>query len=236
MSAATRLLLVEDDEADAALILASLKSSGLNINSQRVWTRDDLAQLLKQQSWDVVLCDYNLPQFDGLSALAMVKTHDPDIPFIIVSGAIGEETAVAAMRNGAQDFVMKQSLRRLGAVVVRELGDADTRRSAQLAAQSLQANQALLNSIINTAADGIAVVDLHGVGLGGSVRVGERHADVDTVRDQLRQGRHRDGRDHRDRISAPLRDRLGLRRHRLGVRRGRGAAPAAAGEGDGRGL
>lgn len=162
MSAATRLLLVEDDEADAALILASLKSSGLNINSQRVWTRDDLAQLLEQQSWDVVLCDYNLPQFDGLSALAMVKTHDPDIPFIIVSGAIGEETAVAAMRNGAQDFVMKQSLRRLGAVVVRELGDADTRRSAQLAAQSLQANQALLNSIINTAADGIAVVDLDG--------------------------------------------------------------------------
>lgn len=80
MSAATRLLLVEDDEADAALILASLKSSGLNINSQRVWTRDDLAQLLEQQSWDVVLCDYNLPQFDGLSALAMVKTHDPDTP------------------------------------------------------------------------------------------------------------------------------------------------------------
>ena len=163
MSAVTRLLLVEDDEADAALILASLKNGGLNISSQRVWTRAELARSLEQQPWDVVLCDHNLPQFDGLAALTMVKAHDPDIPFIIVSGAIGEETAVAAMRSGAQDFVMKQSLGRLGAVVVRELGDADIRRTARLAAHNLQANEALLNSIINTAADGIAVVGLDGM-------------------------------------------------------------------------
>ncbi len=162
MTAVTRLLLVEDDEADAALTLASLKNSGLNISHQRVWTRAGFAKSLAAQSWDVVLCDHNLPQFDGLSALEMVKAHDPDIPFIIVSGAIGEETAVAAMRRGAHDFVMKQSLGRLGAVIVRELSEADIRRSARMAAHSLQANEALLNSIINTAADGIAVVSLDG--------------------------------------------------------------------------
>ncbi|MGP1609607.1 MAG: response regulator, partial [Burkholderiales bacterium] len=142
MNAVTRVLLVEDDEADAALTLASLKGSGLNISHQRVWSRADLAKSLAQQSWDVVLCDHNLPQFDGLSALTMVKAHDPDIPFIIVSGAIGEETAVAAMRRGAQDFVMKHSLGRLGAVIIRELGDTDIRRSARLAAHNLQANEA----------------------------------------------------------------------------------------------
>ncbi len=164
MSNITRLLLVEDDEADAALILASLKGCGLDISHHRLWTRAALAEFLGKQSCDIVLCDHNLPQFDGLSALAMVKAHDPDMPFIIVSGAIGEETAVAAMRSGAQDFVMKQSLGRLGAVIVRELGEAAIRRAARQAAHDLQANEALLNSIINTAADGIAVV-----GLGGEI-------------------------------------------------------------------
>ena len=163
MTAVTRILLVEDDETDAALILASLKGSGLEINHRRVWTRTELAKSLAQQSWDVVLCDHSLPQFDDLSALTMVKAHDPDIPFIIVSGAIGEETAVATMRHGVQDFVMKQSLGRLGAVIIRELGEAEIKHSARLAAHNLQANEALLNSIINTAADGIAMVNLDGM-------------------------------------------------------------------------
>ena len=162
MTATIRLLMVEDDEADAALILASLKSRGMEIWHHRVWSRAGLASALAQEPWDLVLCDYNMPQFDALSALAMVKAHDPDTPFIIVSGAIGEETAVAAMRSGAQDFVMKQSLGRLGAVIGRELADADIKRSARLAAHNLQANEALLNSIVNTAADGIVVVNPDG--------------------------------------------------------------------------
>jgi len=158
----TRLLLVEDDENDAILILASLRHGGLQISHHRVWSKVDLEKALTQEQWDAVLCDYNLPQFDGLAALRMVRSRDANIPFIIVSGAIGEETAVAAMRSGAQDFVMKQSLGRLGAVLVRELGEAEIRRTAHIANSQLQAKEALLDSIVTTAADGIAVVNATG--------------------------------------------------------------------------
>jgi diguanylate cyclase (GGDEF)-like protein/PAS domain S-box-containing protein len=158
----TRLLLVEDDENDAIMILASLRHGGLQISHHRVWSKTELEKALIQEQWGVVLCDYNLPQFDGLAALRMVRSRDADIPFIIVSGAIGEETAVAAMRSGAQDFVMKQSLGRLGAVLVRELGEAEIRRTARLANSQLQAKEALLDSIVTTAADGIAVVNAAG--------------------------------------------------------------------------
>ncbi len=159
---ATRLLLVEDDENDAILILASLRHGGLQVTHRRVWSKTELQEALAQESWNAVLCDYNLPQFDGLAALKLVRAHDADLPFIIVSGAIGEETAVAAMRSGAQDFVMKQSLGRLGAVLVRELGEVEIRRAARLASSQLHAKEALLDSIVTTAADGIAVVNAAG--------------------------------------------------------------------------
>jgi len=158
-----RVLLVEDNETDAALVLASLRSARLEVEHTRVWSRAGLSEALGHGPWDVVLCDHSMPQFDGLSALYMVRAHDADLPFIIVSGAIGEETAVAAMRNGAQDFVMKQNLRRLGAVVVREMEEARMRRSARIASRNLQAKEALLDSIVNTAADGIAVVTIGGI-------------------------------------------------------------------------
>jgi diguanylate cyclase (GGDEF)-like protein/PAS domain S-box-containing protein len=158
-----RVLLVEDTEADAELVLASLRGARIEVEHSRVWSRAGLSEALGHGPWDVVLCDHSMPQFDGLSALYMVRAHDADLPFIIVSGAIGEETAVAAMRNGAQDFVMKQNLRRLGAVVVREMEEARMRRSARIASRNLQAKEALLDSIVNTAADGIAVVTIGGI-------------------------------------------------------------------------
>ena len=156
------MLLVEDDENDAILILASLRHGGLQVTHRRVWSKTELQEALAQESWSAVLCDYNLPQFDGLAALKLVRAHDADLPFIIVSGAIGEETAVAAMRSGAQDFVMKQSLGRLGAVLLRELGEAEIRRATRLASSQRQAKEALLDSIVTTAADGIAVVNASG--------------------------------------------------------------------------
>jgi diguanylate cyclase (GGDEF)-like protein/PAS domain S-box-containing protein len=162
-TARIRALLVEDTETDAELVLASLRGARLEVEHTRVWSRAGLSEALGHGPWDVVLCDHSMPQFDGLSALYMVRAHDADLPFIIVSGAIGEETAVAAMRNGAQDFVMKQNLRRLGAVVVREMEEARMRRSARVASRNLQAKEALLDSIVNTAADGIAVVTIGGI-------------------------------------------------------------------------
>ena len=188
----TRLLLVEDDENDAILILASLRHGGLQISHHRVWSKADLEKALSEQQWSAVLCDYNLPQFDGLSALRMVRARDADIPFIIVSGAIGEETAVAAMRSGAQDFVMKQSLGRLAAVLVRELGEAEIRRAARVGSNQLQAKEALLDSIVTTAADGIAVVNAAGkiefANPALAALTGHRAADLPgmTVQDLLR--------------------------------------------------
>ena len=162
-AARIRILLVEDTEADAELVLASLRSAKLEVEHARVWSRSGLSDALGHGPWDAVLCDHSMPQFDGLSALYMVRAHDADLPFIIVSGAIGEETAVAAMRNGAQDFVMKQNLRRLGAVLVREMEEARMRRAARIASRNLQAKEALLDSIVNTAADGIVVVTIGGI-------------------------------------------------------------------------
>lgn len=163
MKSVIRLLLVEDSEDDAALVLAALRHSGLQVEHQRVWSRPTLETALQEGRWDAVLSDHNMPQFNGIEALGLVRSHDHDIPFILVSGAIGEETAVAAMRSGAQDFVMKDSLGRLAPVLVREIGEAEIRRSAQIAAEHLHVNEALLNSIVNTAADGIAVVDPGGI-------------------------------------------------------------------------
>lgn len=162
-TARIRILLVEDTEADAELVLASLRGAKLEVEHTRVWSRSGLSDALGHGPWDAVLCDHSMPQFDGLSALYMVRAHDADLPFIIVSGAIGEETAVAAMRNGAQDFVMKQNLRRLGAVLVREMEEARMRRAARIASRNLQAKEALLDSIVNTAADGIVVVTIGGI-------------------------------------------------------------------------
>ncbi|MFZ9561227.1 MAG: response regulator [Burkholderiales bacterium] len=125
-------MLVEDNENDAILILASLRHGGLQISHRRVWSKAELQEALPQESWSAVLCDYNLPQFDCLPALKLVRAHDADIPFIILSGAICEKTAVAAVRSGAKDFVMKQSLGRLGAVLVRELSEAEIRRAARI--------------------------------------------------------------------------------------------------------
>ena len=104
-----------------------------------------------------------MPQFDGLQALAVVAARCPNLPFILVSGAIGEETAVQAMKSGAHDYVLKGDLSRLILAVRRGLADADTRRARRLAESNLRSSEALLNSIVNTAADVIIVTDEAGV-------------------------------------------------------------------------
>lgn len=157
------MLLIEDSEDDAALVLAVLHRAGLKIEHSRVWSRTGLNDALGRGPWDAVLSDHNMPQFDGLTALAMVKACDPDLPLILVSGAIGEEIAVKAMRMGAQDFVMKQNLTRLGAVLTREIRESRVKKAARKAARDLQVNEALLDSIVNTAADGIAVISMGGL-------------------------------------------------------------------------
>jgi DNA-binding NtrC family response regulator len=119
-----RVLIVEDSEDDALLMVAHLKRGGYEPEYERVETGEAMRKALAEKVWDVVLCDYRLPAFDGLKALEVFRESGADIPFIIVSGAIGEETVVMAMKTGAHDCIMKGNLSRLVPVVERERGKA----------------------------------------------------------------------------------------------------------------
>jgi signal transduction histidine kinase len=122
-----RLLLIEDDEDDATLVLRELRRSGYDIVHTRVETRQALERELDAGSWNVIVSDYALPHFDGLSAYSLVRERGLDVPFLIVSGKIGEDVAVAAMKAGVHDFVLKDRLGRLGPAVARELREAELR-------------------------------------------------------------------------------------------------------------
>ncbi len=130
-----RLLQVEDTEDDAALVNAALARSGYHVFARRVETASDLRRELEGSDWDLVIADYTMPGFSGTKALAIVRELQPDLPFIFVSGTIGEDTAVAAMRTGAHDYIMKDNLARLAPAVDRELREASVRRERHLANQ-----------------------------------------------------------------------------------------------------
>lgn len=128
MATPLRTLVIEDSADDAALILRELGRHGFQPLAVRVETADALHAALDGQEWDVIICDYKLPRFNGLEALAIVRQRAIDVPFLIVSGSIGEEIAVSAMKNGAHDYIMKDRLARLAPAVERELRDARVRR------------------------------------------------------------------------------------------------------------
>lgn len=122
-------LIVEDCDDDFCLILHNLRRAGFAVSCERVQTARDLRAALTASAWDVVLADYQLPMFDGIQALAVVRQHDPDLPFILVSGKVSEDLAVEAMRAGAQDYLSKASLTRLAPAIDRELKEASARRA-----------------------------------------------------------------------------------------------------------
>lgn len=129
MSGSHRVLVVEDSEKDAALILRELRRSGLPVTAERVASAASLEAALAEKRWDIVLADFQLPGLDAFAALALVRARDPDVPCVVVSGRVGEEIAVEAMRAGAADFVPKDRLARLVTVVERELRDGAIRRA-----------------------------------------------------------------------------------------------------------
>jgi two-component system sensor histidine kinase UhpB len=130
-----RLLLFEDDEGDATLVVWELRQGGFQPTVQRVNTAGAFKHALEAQGWDIVIADYFLPTCNGLDALGILRDSGLDIPFLLISGSIGEEAAVAAMKAGAADFLDKHRLNRLAPVVERELREAERRRQARLAAQ-----------------------------------------------------------------------------------------------------
>src|SRR5688500_5516504 len=130
MNEPLRVLFVEDSADDATLLKHALKKGGYTLHSQRVQTALDMASSLKTETWDIIFSDFSMPNFDAFDALAVLKNSKLDIPFIIVSGNIGEETAVAAMKAGAHDYFLKGKLLRLIPTIQRELNEAKARKQS----------------------------------------------------------------------------------------------------------
>ena len=139
MNKQLRTLVIEDSEVDALLLLQHLRHGGYDPHYRRVDNPVDLADALSKEKWDVVFSDHNMPGFSSQEALKMVRASSTDVPFLIVSGSIGEEVAVAAMKAGAQDYLMKEKLGRLVAAMERELKDAEDRRARREAERTLLA-------------------------------------------------------------------------------------------------
>ena len=156
-----KTLMVEDDENDALLLELELQRAGYEPACQRVETAAAMSAALERQAWDLVVADYLLlPQFNGLDALALVKERGLDLPFIVVSGNITDDTAVAAMKAGAHDYVMKSNLSRLGPAVERELREAAMRRERRLSEERLKQEHRFREAIEDSIPAGIATVDL----------------------------------------------------------------------------
>src|SRR5438270_3789758 len=127
-----------------------------------VQTREDMIAAFDEQEWDIVVSDYNMPHFSALGALGVMHDRNVDLPFVILSGAIGEETAVAAMKAGAHDYVMKGHLARLLPVIERELREAGERAARRQAERSLADSEARYRTIVDTANDAIVAMDAEG--------------------------------------------------------------------------
>jgi two-component system, cell cycle sensor histidine kinase and response regulator CckA len=141
MNPLLHILIVEDSEDDLLLLLRELRRGGYTPDYVRVETAAEMQAALDRQSWDIVIADYTLPRFSGPEALELLQQKQQDIPFIIVSGTIGEEAAVAAMRSGAHDYLLKDNLTRLVPAVARELRESQERQQRLWAEQALQESE-----------------------------------------------------------------------------------------------
>ena len=162
MNRPLRVLIVEDLEDDAELLLNELERGGYEPVHERVDTAAAMNAALDKQDWDIVIADYSMPNFSAPAALTLLKDKGLDLPFIIVSGNIGEDVAVAMMKAGASDYLMKGKLARLIPAVERELREAVERCKRREAEQALRENEENFRLLIENALDIIAVLDTDG--------------------------------------------------------------------------
>lgn len=150
MTTPLRVLLIEDSENDTELLLRELRRGGYAPEYERVETPEGLEDALTRQSWDLILSDYAMPRFNGVQALKLTQAKGGDIPFILVSGAIGEDIAVAAMKAGAHDYLMKGKLARLLPSIARELGEVRVRQGRRQAEEEIRHLNTELSQFKNT--------------------------------------------------------------------------------------
>ena len=155
MTRKLKLLLVEDSEDDAVLLLRDLGKAGYEVDCQRVQSQAEMEKCLGSSSWDLVISDYSLPGFSGRKALDVYKAHGLDIPFIVISGAIGENMAVEMMKAGAHDYLMKGNFARLAPALERELHDAEVRQQRKKAVDQLRESEERWHFALEGSGDGV---------------------------------------------------------------------------------
>jgi DNA-binding NtrC family response regulator len=143
------ILIIEDNEDDAQLLVRLLRQNGYDPLYTQVWTENALRDALTRSSWDLIVCDFFMPQFSGIDALQMVKRMEIDTPFIVLSGVVGEEKAVEMMLAGAHDYVMKNNMSRLIPAIRRELIEAQSRRDKKKAEQELEKYRNHLEELVH---------------------------------------------------------------------------------------
>src|SRR5438128_6168968 len=158
-----RVLIIEDSEFDARILVNTLRQGGYQPTFQRVDTAEGLRAALKEECWDIILSDYNMPGFSAPEALTIVQESGLDLPFIIISGGIGEDVAVAAMKAGANDYLMKGNLARLAPAVERELREAETRAAGRRSEEALRESEQRYRLLWENSTDAVVLMDAEGV-------------------------------------------------------------------------
>lgn len=159
---ALRVLLVEDSADDAELAVMALSEGGFRVVKKRVACEAEMRDAMREGGWDAVLSDFNLPGFSVRAALSLVRESDEDIPFVVVSGAMGEENVVALMKEGVSDFVMKDKLARLAPVLERALADATVRREHRHTQERVRGSEKMLRGVAAALGEGLLVQNWRG--------------------------------------------------------------------------
>ena len=162
MSIPLRVLIVEDSEDDALLLLRALRHGGYNPEFERVETAAAMKTALARQIWDIIISDYSMPYFSGPAALLVARQSKLDLPFIVLSGAIGEETAVEVMKAGAHDYIMKDNPARLIPAIRRGLSETEVRRERRQAEEALRASEERFRLMFELSPEAIVLLDVKG--------------------------------------------------------------------------